>query len=201
MYDAFVDGVHDLGGVDGFGPVRLAGTDEVASAPWELRAHALALLAAGESLRPWIEALPPATYLSTPYFGRWLLAIEHLLGRRGTIQAQELRRWRDDLAHGSRPIPRADSAEHARAMDVLMTTAADLPAPVPARFVVGDRVRVERLRSSVGVSRCPRYVRGATGEVEHICGAELPLDRPATSPAETVYTIAFASTDLWGQGD
>ncbi|MEV5009977.1 SH3-like domain-containing protein [Streptomyces sp. NPDC056159] len=196
-----MDGVHDLGGVAGFGPVRTAGSDEVASEDWELRAHALALQAAGESLRPWIEGLPPETYLAAPYFARWLLAIEELLFRRGAIHPDELVRYRDEIARGVRVVPRAESAELTALMSELMSAEQRLPRLAEARFAVGDRVCVRREHSSEGVNRCPRYVRGAVGLVERICGPELPLDRPKGASAETVYTVAFRSTELWGTGE
>ncbi|GAA3652481.1 nitrile hydratase subunit beta [Nocardioides ginsengisoli] len=196
-----MDGVHDLGGLEGFGPVRVAGSDRVATEAWELRAHALALQAAGESLRPWIEGLPPAAYLGSPYFARWLLAVEELLVRRGAIASGDVARCRDQIAAGAHVVPRSESDGLVALMDDLMSTAQRLPAPVEARFAVGERVLVRQGRASTGVNRCPRYVRGTVGQIERICGAEHPLDRPRGAPAETVYTVAFRSTDLWGVGE
>jgi nitrile hydratase len=200
VYDVFVDGVHDLGGLKGFGRVRVPGSDQVATEEWELRAHALALQAAGESLRPWIERLAPAHYLGSPYFARWLLAVEELLIRRGTITADELVRYRDEIARGERVVPRRESAELTALMDELMSAEQRLPAEAEAAFSVGVRVLITRERAADGVNRCPRYVRGALGRVVWICGPEHPLDRPRDAPAETVYTVAFRSTDLWGAG-
>ncbi|MBO9523747.1 MAG: nitrile hydratase subunit beta [Nocardioidaceae bacterium] len=196
-----MDGVHDLGGLEGFGEVRVEGSGAVAGAPWELRAQGLALLAAGESLRPHLEALPPATYLSTPYFARWLLAVERLLLQRGSIDAGDLDRWRTAIAEDDCPVPARQDPVLVAAMDALMSTAPELPAAVDPLFAVGTRVRVLRQRAVTGVSRCPRYVRGARGRVEGIRGGEVPLDRPRDAAPEPVYTVAFASTELWGPGD
>ena len=61
--------------------------------------------------------------------------------------------------------------------DLVAAVPAFLDAPqepsgeaVPARFAVGDRVTVARM-APAGHHRCPRYVRGAEGEVAAIRGA------------------------------
>ena len=71
-----------------------------------------------------------------------------------------------------------------------------------ARFAQGDRVRVRRMRPA-GHTRCPRYVRGASGVVDRVQLADRLPDlavygeRPAPEP---VYAVRFRSEDLWGQG-
>lgn len=88
-----MDGVHDMGGMHGFGPVVTPHGDLSHHEPWELRAQVLGLLS-GSARRGSIEGLDPATYLSSSYYVRWLLAAETTLVRRGQLGSDELARWR-----------------------------------------------------------------------------------------------------------
>jgi nitrile hydratase len=76
-------------------------------------------------------------------------------------------------------------------------------APPPgARFAPGDRVRVKRMRPP-GHTRCPRYARGVAGVIERVDGADRLPDRAVYGERverEPVYSVAFRSTDLWGEG-
>ena len=192
-----MDGAHDLGGWEGFGAVVTAGSDRSHTAGWELRVQALALLASGESLRPFIEGLAPDEYLAHTYFERWLLGAEQVHLERGRLSRAELDRWRDILAENPRRLPARSDPAAVAAVDEAMTTTGVLPPAEHPRFAVGDRVRVRRMHYSTGPCRCPRYVRGACGVVERLCGGEPPLDLPGHPPLP-VYTVAFHSPDLWG---
>jgi hypothetical protein len=69
------------------------------------------------------------------------------------------------------------------------------------RFAVGDAVHVKRMRPA-GHTRCPRYVRGATGIVKHVRGSDpFPDIGPYKGPPEPVYSVAFRSDDLFGASD
>ena len=72
-----MEGAHDLGGLDGFGPVATDDGDRTHHEPWELRAQGVALFGLRGGMRQWIERLDPASYLTSPYYARWLLAAEH----------------------------------------------------------------------------------------------------------------------------
>ena len=87
---AAVDGIHDLGGLHGFGAVRPEAGDPVFHAPWEGRTFGLVVttglagLARG-SVRPRIEAMPPADYLASAYYERWAFALERGLVDGGVL--------------------------------------------------------------------------------------------------------------------
>lgn len=197
-----MDGIHDMGGMAGFGPV-----DPSADAPgvegWEARLQAVALLSGGMS-RPGIEAIPPAEYLGSGYAEKWLVCAEHRLLGDGVIEVDALDRWREELARNpARFPPRADAPEAVGGLVEMLTTTPSMAEATSARFAVGDRVRVRRMRPE-GHHRCPRYVRGAVGVVERIPGAE---HQPPTRPGgvvgrfEPVYTVQFDSSELWGEPD
>lgn len=194
-----VDGVHDMGGMAGFGPVdpaAAAATHE----PWEARVQVVAMLG-GSGVRPAIEAIPPAEYLAADYFERWLISAERSCVELGRITTDGLRRWNEAFtADPDEMPPRVESERGSDGLVELLTvTSAGPPSAHPA-FGVGERVRVRRMRPE-GHHRCPRYVRGALGVVERVVGDE-HVPGPAVGadpgPREAVYTVRFDSTMLWG---
>jgi nitrile hydratase subunit beta len=79
-----MNGIHDMGGMDGFGPVRPEANEPVFHAAWERRLFALsqavpfAVPYGDDHLRREIERLPPAEYLGLSYYEAWLHAIRSL---------------------------------------------------------------------------------------------------------------------------
>jgi nitrile hydratase subunit beta len=91
-----MDGVHDMGGMDGFGKVEREPNEPVFHAPWEGRVLAMqvAMGYAGawplDAFRFAQERLPPQVYLAASYYQRWALAIERNVVERGFADADEL---------------------------------------------------------------------------------------------------------------
>jgi nitrile hydratase subunit beta len=171
-----MDGIHDLGGMHGFGPVVVDPDEPLFHAAWEGRVFALAGLAiAGglanlDAFRHAIERLSPVEYLTAGYYGRWLAALERLVAEHGALP---------------RP-PRAGTARR--------------DAPHAARFAAGDAV-VARNVHPAGHTRLPRYVRGRRGVVVHVHPAWVFPDTNAHERGEHpqhVYAVRFAATELWG---
>lgn len=200
-----MDGIHDLGGTHGFGSTRSPGDDVAYHERWESRVFAIHLLVGSETpagppgARATREEMDPVSYLESSYYERWLWSAERRLERGGAIEPGEIETMMERLRAGAAEPVRRDSAAAARAVAALRE-GERMPMPVRARFAVGDRVRVRRMRPP-GHTRAPRYVRGAEGVVERIQGADrladlatygVPCDR------EPVYSVAFSSEDLWG---
>jgi nitrile hydratase beta subunit len=203
-----MNGVHDMGGLHGFGLVQLVQDEPLFHAPWERRALGLTLAmgATGQwnidQSRSARESLPPATYLGSPYYRIWILGLERLMLQRGLVTDEELTSGR--LTQPARRVARvlqADAVEAALARG----TPTERRATAPARFAVGDRVRALN-RHPAGHTRLPRYVRGHTGTVVLVHGAHVFADRHAASapgqPFEEapqwLYTVAFDGSELWG---
>jgi nitrile hydratase beta subunit len=194
-----VDGIHDMGGMHGFGPVETEADEPVFHEWWEGHTLALALATSFAGLRSTgirlgVESLEPATYLASGYYERWALSLERALVDAGTLTAAEI----DDRAATVAIGPTASAATDGESVElvrrVLNTPGATSGVPVAARFAVGDRVTVRRMAPAEH-HRCPRYVRGVTGVVTR-AGTGWP---PAGSDEpEAVYTVAFAMEDLWG---
>jgi len=190
-----MDGVHDMGGMQGFGPVVTPDAELVFHEAWEARQAAVSVLTLLS--RVTIERMPAREYLDAGYYERWLWATERDLLAAGSIRPGEIEEWQRRLANGEAPPVRTDPAAVTSAIEETREIWR-FPAAEHPRFGVDDGVRVGRMRP-VGHTRCPRYVRGATGTVRAILGADkLPEDEARTEP---VYTVAFSSTDLWGTGE
>jgi nitrile hydratase beta subunit len=196
-----VDGAHDMGGMQGFGPV--VPDEAVFHADWEPRLFALTRVArqagitAGHT-RAVIESLPPAEYLGASYYERWLWGLEHRLVLAGTLTHADV-----DAALArvdGAALPGRSDPELTRATVETQRRGARLAPAAGPRFGVGERVRVRRMRPE-GHTRCPRYVRGAGGVVERVHGDDLMADAKARgedSPVEAQYAVRFASGDLFG---
>ena len=92
-----MNGVHDMGGMHGMGPIEHERNEPVFHAAWEGRVYALSrvLRRAGWTLdaaRHGIELLPPAEYLRMTYYERWIHSIAQTLIQRGVISIDELGR-------------------------------------------------------------------------------------------------------------
>ncbi len=91
-----MNGAHDLGGMQGFGPIDPEPDEPLFHAEWERRAFALTLAmgARGEwnldMSRYARECMDPADYLSSSYYQHWLSGLELLLDQRGLVTADEL---------------------------------------------------------------------------------------------------------------
>jgi len=172
-----MDGIHDLGGMHGFGRVPWSEAEPAFHAPWEGRVFALASLAlAGgvaniDGFRHAIERLDPVTYLTSGYFGRWLAAAELLL--RETA---------------GRNLERPASPGTLRTVDRT------------PRFAAGDRVRTRQMHPA-GHTRLPRYARGLRGAVALVHPPFVFPDTNAHGQGEEpqhVYAVRFAARELWG---
>jgi len=199
-----VNGVHDMGGMHGFGKVVPEPNEPVFHAPWEARVLAMvrAMGATGthniDMSRFARESLPPDVYLASSYYKRWQLALENLLQDRALVGADELAAGRalHPANVGARPLTAAD---HER---VLSHGDFARPAAAPARFRIGDKVRMKNINPA-GHTRLPRYVRGRCGTIEHVRGCHVFADASALGRrdvAHWLYAVAFDGRELWGEG-
>jgi nitrile hydratase subunit beta len=187
-----VDGVHDLGGMQGFGPVDVEVDEPVFHRPWESHTFAVAggALGAGGFNTPMfrhaIERMDPGHYLTSSYYEHWLTAVATLLIEAGMISRDEL-----DARVDAFPLSRPSAVD---AGDVGAATSREDP-----RFEVGDEVRVRDLHFG-GHTRCPRYVRGRRGVVVRIDPAA-PIPELEAHRRERVldptYAVRFDARELW----
>jgi nitrile hydratase subunit beta len=200
-----VDGIHDMGGMQGFGRTMPPHEAGPFAEPWEGKAFALGLLAiraSGTNLHAFrhaINRVPPAEYLSG-YYDRWLMGAQNLLADSGIVSDDEVaaRAARLSGREAEEPPP-----PQPRKPEMTSGGPGNLRAlDTPPAFAVGDSVRTRDL-DPLGHTRLPRYVRRRTGTVAAILPAQVFPDTAAHFLGEDpqhVYAVEFASDELWGPG-
>jgi len=197
-----MNGVHDLGGMQGFGPVVAEAGEPPFHAPWEGRV--LGLQRTILYTRAWNidvfrhaqEQLPGATYLTVSYYHRWLLGLTRTALERGLVTAEEL-----DAGHAlgeARPVQRTLGLPDVEVATIRGPFGRTPPAE--ARFAPGDSVRTRNLHP-LGHTRLPRYARDKVGTVERVLGCHVFPDAAAAGRGEDpqwLYAVAFRGEDLWG---
>jgi nitrile hydratase beta subunit len=195
-----------MGGMHGFGPVVVPGSDAPYHERWELRVFATWAVTAAEGLglgsgRIAREEMSPGSYLRASYYERWQWSNERRLIAKGTIREGEVEAWMGRLRAREDVPSRTDPAQAERVLAVVRTSTQELDHQAEPRFEPGTRVRVRRMRPP-GHTRCPRYVRGADGVVATVRGTyAFPDSGPRHGLMETVYGISFRSVDLFGPTD
>jgi nitrile hydratase subunit beta len=195
-----VNGVHDMGGMHGLGPIAPEADEPVFHHDWERRVHALVIASptrgnidAGRHQR---ELIPGPDYLRMTYYERWFAALSAMLLKAGVVTAEELATGVADPA-APKATPRLAPEQVEPALSRPGSYLREGTTPVFAR---GDRVRARNL-SPIGHTRLPRYVRGRTGVVERAHGAHVFPDSHAHGGGEDprpLYTVRFTARELWG---
>lgn len=88
--------INDVGGMDGFALPGAMDDDGPFHSDWE--AHVFAIMRALirqevlvlDEVRDAIEQMPPADYLASSYYARWLYALQVLLVDKGVLTRSEL---------------------------------------------------------------------------------------------------------------
>ena len=193
--------IHDMGGMHGFGPVVAEQSEPPFHEAWEGRV--LAMQRATGATRLWtidairasLENLPPLAYLATSYYERWFLGLERRVVAHGLVGEDEIAAGRS-LRPGVR-LNRKMTLDDAKATRYPHF---DRPAPAPARFNAGDRVRTRNINPETH-TRLPRYARGKLGMVEAVRGCHVFPDSAAIGAGDNpqwLYTVVFSARELWG---
>jgi nitrile hydratase beta subunit len=199
-----MNGVHDMGGMHGMGPIEHETNEPVFHARWEARAFALTL--AMGAWRKWNidasrharELIPAAEYLRSSYYEKWISGLIELSVKTGLVS-------RAEIASGSRAPGSAKANPPLTADKVAPAIAKGGPASrdvaVAPRFQIGQRVRARNVNPT-GHTRLPRYARGKVGMIDRDHGVYVFPDTNAHFLGEKpqhVYSVRFASRELWGE--
>ncbi len=198
-----MDGPHDLGGKDGYGPV------DVDAPPfregWEARQWALSknVPLPGGTIDFWrhgIENMDPVTYATQPYFGKWCLnEIAHRIDQ-GLFTMDEVLTGTPE----TRQDPPATALDMEGALARLRANNRDFRVEMdrPQVFAVGELVRT-RNTPTPGHTRLPAYARGHLGTIVAHHGGHLYADAGARGEhrGEHLYTVEFTAAELWGTED
>jgi nitrile hydratase beta subunit len=195
--------IHDMGGMQGFGPVEPEANEPVFHAPWEGRVHALQRAIGAADLwtidagRASLETLPPQIYLATTYYQRWFLGLEKRVVAYGLVGADELA-----AGHSLRPgMPLKRTVTVADAAKPPIRGNFERPTNAAAKFKPGDRVRTKNINPATH-TRLPRYARDKEGQIEAIRGCHVYPDAAALDVHDEnpqwLYTVVFTGRELWG---
>ncbi|HEX3520492.1 MAG TPA: nitrile hydratase subunit beta [Stellaceae bacterium] len=199
-----MNGVHDMGGMHGMGPIAPEADDPVFHEPWEARVFALYRatsvlgkwnIDAGRHAR---ERIPPADYLRMSYYEKWFAGLITVLEESGLATRAEV--------ENGRPAPGTPQAiPPLRAEQVAELVAErgwfERPVNAPPRFAVGQAVRAKKINPT-GHTRLPRYARGNAGIIDRIHGAHVFPDSNAHFRGECpqhLYSVRFSARELWGE--
>ena len=195
-----MNGIHDMGGMHGFGPVTPEKDEPVFHALWEGRIFAIRgqLARFGGNIdmrRSAIEEIRPDRYLKITYYERWLdtairYCIEKGLIGRNEAEATDAGDTKSDNSHKKVNPARAPAyKDYAR------------PLTTPALFAIGERVRAKQI-NPITHTRLPRYARGKAGVVVAEHGGHVFPDSNAIGKGEDpkrLYTVRFTARELWGE--
>jgi nitrile hydratase beta subunit len=198
-----MNGVHDMGGMDGFGKVEAEPNEPMFHADWEARVMAMvrAMGAAGafniDTSRYYRETLPPHVYLASSYYRKWLLGLENMLVDKGFLGDADMA-----AGHAVQPSKPLKRGKFTRGdVERVMTRGQFARTPAAAaRFKPGDKVRARNMHPLTH-TRLPRYVRGHLGVVERDHGCHVFPDSAALELGENpqwLYTVVFDGRELWG---
>jgi nitrile hydratase beta subunit len=198
-----VNGVHDMGGMHGMGPIQVEQNEAVFHHPWEGRVFALRR--AMGAWRKWnidvsrheVELVPPVDYLRMSYYARQFAAFLPMLVKSGLVTQAEIESG----------IPAEGQVKATPALTVekaLTLVAKGVPTSrdvaVAPRFQLGQRVRARNIHP-VGHTRLPRYARGKLGTIDRDHGVFVFPDTNAHFVGEKpqhVYSVRFMARELWG---
>ena len=199
-----MNGVHDMGGMHGLGPIDPETDEPLFHEPWEARALALTLAAGAwgrwnlDASRHQRELIPGPDYLRMSYYEKWISGLEALMVKADLITAEELANGRP--AEGAvKASPPLTADKVAPAMARGGPTNRQIAAAT--RFPVGAPVRTRNINPT-GHTRLPRYVRGHAGVITHAHGAHVFPDTNAHGLGEQpqpLYQVRFEAAELWGQ--
>ena len=196
-----MNGVHDMGGMHGLGPVAPEADEPVFHAAWEGRVLSLVIASptrgnidAGRHQR---ELIPGPDYLRMSYYEKWFAGLCAMLLDKGIVTPEELAAGRADPA-----APKATPRLAADAVSAALSRQGSYERETTARprFKPGDRVRTRNLHPR-GHTRLPRYVRGREGVIERLHGVHVFPDSNAHGLGEAprpLYLVRFAARELWG---
>jgi nitrile hydratase beta subunit len=200
-----MDPLADMGGSPNWGAVRVPEDEPPFAEPWEGRSFALTLLTMNrvsgrnlDAFRHALERLDPVSYLVDGYYGRWLNAAELMLTDSsviapGAVDARARRLAGEGVEEPAFPEP--DKPDYTATGPGSLREVEGPPA-----FAAGDAVTTKDSRPR-GPSKLPGYLRRRRGTITAVRPGHLLPDTHAVFAGENpqyVYTVGFASTEVWG---
>jgi len=198
-----MNGVHDMGGMQGFGPIRPETNEPVFHAPWEGRVITMVMAIAAwgkfgaDQRRSVRELIPAAEFLSMSYYQIWYTGLIANMLDAGMVTREEI-----DSGRPAAGAAKLTPALLASRVPTFFANGAPKKRNVPAvaNFRVGQRVRARNINPTTH-TRLPRYARGKNGLVTRDHGIFVFPDTNASFRGEKpqhLYSVRFEARELWG---
>ena len=199
-----MDGIHDLGGKEGYGPIEVDDDENPFHEDWEGREWGIAQCARAPGItidwwRHCRELIMPEDYLGRPYFDSWAQTDFSTYLEAGWISEEEISAGKSiskDIDYGKPAVAMTlkqvlqEDHDHAVRFDAEIET--------PPVFAVGQAVIASRHGKS-GHTRLPQYARGRQGTVHAYNGAHVFPDLSAQGEEvhQHCYSVMFEASELW----
>ena len=198
-----MNGLHDMGGMQCYGPVMPEENEPIFHAEWEKRALAVTVgmgfcgqwnIDASRFSR---ESLPPDFYLTKSYYQLWIAGLQKLMLERGMVSESEITSGKMEI-----PALEIDRIVSAKEMPAALSAGGPVerePQSDP-RFEVGAVVKTININPQ-GHTRLPSYARDKTGEIVVVHGCHVFPDTNARGKGENpqwLYAVAFDAQELFG---
>jgi nitrile hydratase len=201
-----MNGVHDMGGMHGFGPIGYDPNEPAFHHDWERTAVAIQFAGIGsgqwraDEFRHTRESVEPAIYLGSEYYELWMESLERVMIAKGIVDEAEIDR-RQAILRANPELP-AKALFAGEAAPLLPQDAQwDFRRRLVTEpgFAIGDAVLTNN-RQPHGHTRLPRYARAKHGIVVRYHGAFNLADASAAGEErpEHLYSVRFEAEEIWG---
>lgn len=196
-----MDGIHDLGGRQGFGKIDVNEPEQQWHEPYEARVRCIVhtLTRAPDWSIDWFrhcrELINPVDYLTRPYFDQWAQTYSAMLVNSGWATVNEISTGKASSVIEGLPAPMTESQAKAIVLKEILFSA-DIDAK--PKYRIADNIRTVT-KVAPGHTRLPQYARGKPGRIINHHGAHIFADAMAVNEKryEHLYTVEFDLTQLW----
>jgi nitrile hydratase beta subunit len=202
-----MNGVHDMGGMHGFGPIDVEENEPVFHDAWEGRIYGLRTTRSVEipgGGRYSIERLDPALYLASSYYERWLHSTVQGLIEAGAFSAAE---FDESLAYfEANPDAQPPERYDPEAVEKIVTRIHSdktqrREVDVEPKFAIDDSVTTRNMHPK-GHTRLVAYARGKRGIIVNYHGTQVYDDAQSAGLGphpQPLYSVRFDGRELWGE--
>lgn len=198
-----MDGIHDMGGMHGLGPIVVEADEPVFHHEWEGRIFGISEAATQhpewsvDYFRHTRECLPADLQLTLSYYEQWHCTFAIMFIEAGMLTEEEVISGK--AAPGAKPRTDAGRAGDPKLLAFRKDDSAR-PLDMPPLFAPGDAVRARNIHPP-GHTRLPRYARGKLGRIRAHHGAHVLPDSKAHGLGDDphhLYSVEFSARALWG---
>lgn len=206
-----MNGIHDMGGLHGFGKVEVDDNEPVFKTEWESRIFCMVQVIDTKEIwnldehRHEIELMAPEDYITHTYYGRWLFATEGILIRHNILKKSEVDMRAKEIALNKRQFTKLEIEDRDWPLaesDKVRWGAWRKEETVSPAFSEGQRVKVRNIHPA-GHTRVTNYTRNKVGDIYRVNDqAWVFPDTRAHYQGENlqaVYTVRFDAQTLWGK--